>query len=134
MLISLSVIYCGFQARCLRRACRILPSYVSRVSNVSVLKSAEHVKASTLLLRRQLVLFGKILRSPADEPIRAVSLVGNTLLPATSRYVRRVGRPRREWIPSVLTEAYRICGGSSRLDQLAMNPYHWKAHVRRTVS
>ena len=92
---------------------------IIRVSGVQR-KGAQ--EASTLLLHRQLVLFGEILKSLAEEPLRFVSLVGDTLLPATARYVRRVGRPRREWVPSVLTEAYRICGDSSRLQQLVMDP------------
>ena len=87
----------GFQARCLRRACGILPSWLCRVSNNQVLEKAEHTKASILLQRRQLLYLGKILRAPCDSPLKSVSLDGDTLLPATARYIRRIGRPRLEW-------------------------------------
>ena len=65
----------GFQARCLRRALRIPPSWKSRVSNATVLEKAEHVKASVQLRRKQLLYLGKVIRSDTDSPLRAVSFL-----------------------------------------------------------
>lgn len=52
-----------------------------------------HTFASTLLLKRQLQLFGKVLRAPEDRPLREISLIPGSHLLLTDRYVRRRGRP-----------------------------------------
>jgi len=43
---------------------------------------------------------------------------------STSRYVRRVGRPRKEWIPCMVAEATRR---ANDLQDLALDPLRWKA-------
>ena len=50
----------GFHAKCLKRILKIEPSYVSRVSNDFVLKSANQDQLSVLLKKRQNELFQKI--------------------------------------------------------------------------
>merc|ERR1712224_287870 len=50
----------GFQARCLRRIYNIQPSFISRISNVEVLKRAGQVEFTKQLLKQQLKLFQKI--------------------------------------------------------------------------
>ena len=97
----------GFQARCLRNILRIAPAYWSRVSNEAVRQRAGWKPISELIFSRQLVMLGKILQSGHGCPLRKVSFVGDTLRPATDQYVRRVGRPRAEWVPRVLEEARR---------------------------
>ena len=124
----------GFQARCLRRILKIPPPYYSRVSNNTVLQRAGHTRASTLLLRRQLTLLRKILRAPSASPLKFASLIGSTLVPATSRYVRRVGHPRREWIPTVLAEGLRVARSSQRLEQVVQTPGQWKSLITRSVT
>ena len=94
----------GFQNRCVRRIIGVTPAVISRVSNADVLQKARHRQLTLTLRKRRLQLFGKVLRSPEGHPLRVVSLIPRTLEPATNRYVRRVGRPRREWVPEAVRE------------------------------
>jgi hypothetical protein len=117
----------GFQARCLRIILKISPAYYSRISNEVVRQSAGFECASTKLSKRQLLLLGKIMRSPEGEPRRSSSFIPGTILAATERYVRRVGRPQKEWIPTALAEAYKV--GGSDLQTLTSNERMWKRLV-----
>ena len=115
----------GFQNRCLRQLIGVKPSYVSRVSNAEVIARTGHTLATNLLLRRQLQLFGKILRSPAGHPLRDVSFIPGTTFPATSRYVRRRGRPCKEWVPEMIGEAVKMFGSMQATEEAAQNKHHW---------
>ena len=86
--------------------------------------------ASKLLLERQLIFLGKVLRTSSDSVLRKVCFIPDTLQPSTSRYVRRVGRPRKEWMSSVLPEAYRVAGGGHRLQAAVQDELQWKRNVR----
>ena len=119
----------GFQAKCIRKIWGIPPAYYSRVSNAKVLQLAHCSKASELLMRRQLVLFGKVVRAPQDHPLRASSLIGNTWQPATSQYVRKVGRPRKEWITTVSREAFKRFGPMHVVAPMTQNAAGWKQKV-----
>ena len=93
----------GFQARCLRAIIGVKPSYISRVSNKEVLEKCCHKKATELLKIRQLKLLEKIKESREGHPLRVVTFSrGSFLRPATDEYVRRVGRPHKEWLKSLL--------------------------------
>ena len=120
----------GFQCRCLRKILKVPPSFYSRVSNAEVLRRAGHASASSLLLQRQLVLFGRVARGPDDSPCKVVSFIPGTWTPATNRYVRRVGRPRKEWIPTLLAEALRRTGGMVQLEHMIADHRQWKQYVR----
>ena len=125
----------GFHARCLRTILKIRPAFYSRVSNADVLASAERPRASLLLLRRQLIHLGKIIRSSPDEVLRNVSFMRDTMVPATAAYIRKVGRPRLEWIPCVMSEALRITGGSlANLNERVACHDTWKSFVNRSIS
>jgi hypothetical protein len=115
----------GFQSKCLRKIIGIQPSFISRIPNKEVLRRAGHVQASELLLQTQLGLLGKVLRAPATSQLRTSALTPGTLQPATARFVRRVGRPRKEWIPLVIAEAHRRAGHND-LQDLALDPLRWK--------
>ena len=113
----------GFQNRCLRKILGILPSYYSMVTNASVLQRAACKKASSQLEARQLILLGKVIRADVTNPLRSSCLVENTLRPLTSHFIRRVGRPRKEWITTVLPQALLQAGGSDTiLTQLVQVP------------
>ena len=105
----------GFQNRCLRRILGITPSFISRVSNAHVLQRASCVAATQILLQRQLILFGKALRFPYDHRMHSSSFIHGSLQAATSKYVRRVGRPRREWVTEVRNKAFQIVNGHREL-------------------
>ena len=84
-----------------------------------------------MLLDRQLLLLGKVLvlRAPQDSPLHAVSFIPGTTEPATSRYIRRVGRPRKEWVPTMLQEVYRSLG-VAQLPGAAESETAWKCFVK----
>jgi len=123
----------GFQARCLRRILKI-PLLLPSLQENGAAKRAGHTRAFTLLLRRQLTLLRKVLGAPSASPLKSASLIGSTLVPATARYVRRVGRPRLEWIPTVLAEGLRVAGSSQRLEQVVQTPDQWKSLITRSVT
>ena len=107
----------------------IAPAYVSRVSNAEVLRRSQHEAASAQLLKRQLLLLGRVVRAPDHNPMKVASFIPNTLEPATNRYVRRVGRPRLEWVPRMLKEAFLIAGGERAFVQKVQSPVAWRQAV-----
>jgi len=119
----------GFQARCIRQLMGIKPAYYSRVSNKTVLDRAGHVTASSLLAQQQLMMLGRILRAPLGSALRTSALVDHTLRPTTAQYVRRVGRPRLEWIPLMLQEAHARNTSTADLITLASDPEVWRRFV-----
>ena len=88
--------------RCLRKILRIPSSFVSRVSNATVFAQAGVQTFSQQLLRFQLVLLGKVARSPDDDPRRIDTFIPGTVDPQIGRYVRRVGRPRQDWTAELM--------------------------------
>jgi len=122
----------GFQAKCIRQILGIPSSYQSRIPNADVLQRARCQKLSSLVIQRQLHLLGKVLRAPDGSPMRDAAFIPNTLRSATDRYVRRVGRPRKEWIPTVLAEAYRHIGSHDELQTLAADKGKWKEYVQKS--
>ena len=124
----------GFQARCLRVILRIEPSFISRTSNQSVLQLAGATKISLLLLRQQLVFFGKVARSPDDDVLRRLTFCAGSLDLVASRFIRRVGRPRNEWASCLLKLALQITGSMESLEKAVQKPSEWKAVVSRVCA
>ena len=100
----------GFHARCLRRILRIPAAYVSRVPNATVLSKAGVAPFSKLILRRQLLLLGRVACSPVGSPLRESTFIGSSLSPQVGRYVRRVGRPRQDWYSQVYKAGVQMYG------------------------
>ena len=121
----------GFQAKCIRQILGIAPSFFSRVSNVEVLRRVHMRSATELLAQQQLMMLGKVLRAPAGSALHHTSLIPGTLQPATSRYVRRRGRPHKEWITTVLPEAFKRKQSHECLYELASDGSTWKMFVQR---
>ena len=119
----------GFQNRCVRRIIGVKPAFISRVSNVEVLEKAGHRQLTTTLRKRRLQLFGRVLRSPEGHLLRVVSLIPRTLEPATNRYVRRVGRPCREWVPEAIRDCRSIFGSMQNAQVLAIDKQIWNAEL-----
>ena len=120
----------GVQARFLRSILGILPSHLSRVSNQSVRGQAGCIPVSTLLLQRQLIYLGKVLRQDTSSLLRRASFIEGTLQPATSRFIRRIGRPRFEWVSTVLPHALRLAGGLNQLETAVQDKDSWKLTVK----
>ena len=119
----------GFQNRCLRTIIGVAPSFVSRVSNEEVWRRCERPPATRLLRKRQLQLLGKILRSPEGHPLRTCSLIPNSCRPVTDHFVRRRGRPAKEWMKAVMDEATRIFGGFDIAMRTAQGKLSWEAKL-----
>ena len=94
----------GFQAGCLRKMLQIPASYVSRVSNEAVRKTAGQDALSNMVRTAQLKLMGKVLNDDAKRILRDVAFQGSTTLSANAAYVRRIGRPRHNWTEQVFRE------------------------------
>ena len=121
----------GFQSRCLRSIFGIKPAFISRISNAHVLERSGHRAASTLLQERQLILLGRVLRAPEGHPLRSAAIApGTQSRPATDRFVRRVGRPSKEWISDNCTNAIRIFGTMEKAQDAAMCEATWRARVK----
>ena len=119
----------GFQNRCLRKVLGIKTAYVSRVSNAAVLAKAKHQSASAILRKRRFAILGKVLRAPPSHPLRMCCFVPNTLYPLNDFYVRRVGRPSKEWVKQMLTDALTLFGSMECACAHAANKLHWKSVV-----
>ena len=120
----------GFQCNCLRRIVGILPAYYSRISNAIVREKLRCRASTDSLLKAQLVQLGKIMRAAKDCPLFTTSFFGNIWTPAVSRYVRRVGRPRAEWVPQLLNAGIRLTGGLDALATSVAEPQAWKHFLR----
>ena len=121
----------GFQAKCIRQILRVPSSFISRVSNAEVLRRAGVRKATEFLVQQQLMQLGNVLRAAPSTALHYTSLIPGTLQPATSRFIRRRGRPHKEWIPSVLPEAFRRMQPHEQLHELAQDRGAWKLFAHR---
>ena len=124
----------GFQCRCMRQLLKIPPAYISRVFNKTVLQKAGVVSISVKLERRQLLMLGRVLRASHDNPMHVNSFIPGTLRSAADRYVRRVGRPRKEWICTVLENAYRLLQGKVDLMTAVSDEASWRQIVCNAFS
>jgi len=113
----------GFQSKCLRTILGILPAHLSRVSNGAVRSQVAWKSASTLLL--------EVLRLEDASPLRTCCFVAGTLEPRTCHYIRKVGRPRKEWLTDVLPQARRAAGGAHLLQAAVQNKLQWKRCVKQ---
>ena len=88
----------------LRKILGIPHPYISRVSNATVLERAKSVSVSTLLLRQQMIFYGRIARN-TQHP-------GNYLL-TTQIQRRRRGRPLLEWSEEVQKHIVKLGIGAA---------------------
>jgi len=82
---------------------------------------------SCVLTQQQLEQLGRVLRADTAAPLHTAAFTPGTLEPATCHWVRRVGRPRKEWVPTVLEKARRR--KSEDLYALARNEQTWTKRV-----
>ena len=90
--------------------------------------------APEIILQPQMLLFGKALRAASDHPLNQSTFIKGTTEPATNRYVRRVGRPRREWVPGIRSRCYQMIGGDQELSRLVQDPFIWQQTVKHLWS
>jgi len=126
----------GFYARCLRRLLGIPSAFMSRVSNKTVYQRAQTLPLSEQILKRQLILLGKVARSPEHSPLRQDVFIDDGFLPQIGRYIRRVGRPRQNWLTEVWNAGVQRFGSAGRLEDLLQDPSDqaqlcWRREVQR---
>ena len=125
----------ALHARCLRRALGIKCSYISRISNEDVLSQACSLPLSSMLLQRQLLLFGRIARMPDTCPQREVLFEPSSVTIRASEARRARGRPRQQWAQCVSKHAMQAAGSGTSLAALLLhNPVEhdtWPDVVRR---
>ena len=97
----------AFQARCLRRICRIPHSMISHVSNAEVTRISGQEPLSNTMLYRQLSLYGKIANRPNDDSLREASLCNCSCLPKQP-LKRCRGRPRMRWATVMHAHALQL--------------------------
>ena len=118
----------GFQARCLRKIVGIKPSFISRVSNLTVLQKTGQRQLGEELLKQQMLLYGRVSRSCPGDLLRDLTFMPGTLQPATGQYVRRVGRPRNEWAVMLQREAFKM---SSHANTIVHDRRLWQQAIER---
>ena len=94
----------GFQARCLRSILKIPPPHLSFVSNQTVRDTAQTRPVSSLILERQIKLFGKAASAPPQSILHRAVFHPGTQEPRRPLGPRSVGRPRMTWAESVHKE------------------------------
>ena len=105
------------------------PAYISRVSNQKVLATVGEAPLSTMLAKRQLLLYGRIDREPDNSILRKVTFVRGTLQPIADSFVRKIGRPRAEWTREVGKMALNITGSLPALTESVKDVGTWKSLV-----
>ena len=87
----------GFHVSCLRRILRIPPSFISRISNEKVRRTALRPPISASIRSSQLRLFEQDLMCPGKKELKQAKFWRDTTTPSTDAYVGKVGRPRDNW-------------------------------------
>ena len=101
----------GFQARCLRKMLKVPPAFIPRISNERVCRMVDVQSFSKLVRATQLKLLGQVFMDPNKKQLRQVAFQADGLTPATEAFVRKVGRPKHNWVDQ-LTNIMRQAAGS----------------------
>ena len=64
------------------------------------------------------MLLGKVVLSSPDSPLRQDVFVDGSLQSQIGRYIRRVGRPRQDWLSQVWKGGLLRLGGAARMEEL----------------
>ena len=123
----------AFYASCLRKIAKIPSSFISRVSNATVLAKFSARPLSLQLLVRQLDYFGKLCAQSDDELTRCSALEPQATRPITWGMRKSVGRPRLRWTQCVHAQALlTVDGDASLMQTLVSSPGQrsWKKHLR----
>ncbi len=121
----------GFHARALRQIVGIRPSFLSRVSNESILSRFGAIKLSSLLLEQQLLLFGKIARMDGENPIRQLIFKESSLQLMQANFKRRRGRPRASWAVELQRHVSSAVQSESSISESILNEKEWRRMVRQ---
>ena len=85
------------------------------------------------LLKKQLILYGKVARAPDGDVLRVLTFCDGSLRPASDWQFRRVGRPRHEWAKQ-LNEIARKAMGGGRLEDALFDEGSWTTVVNTYIN
>jgi hypothetical protein len=94
-----------------------------------VLSATSQAPIIQSVTKQQLLLFGKVARSPDHSLLRSSTFCPGSLRPATDRYVRRRGRPRLEWASEVQKIARQLTSSADCLEELVTDTKTWRSIV-----
>ena len=120
----------AFQSKCFRKILNIPHSYVSRISNKTVLERSGRQEISNIFTYRQLVLVGKIAALPFTDVRRQCVFSGHTLRPRIVEQPQRRGRPKNSWGSKVYKLATDVVGGADLDEALFSFLKQWKILAR----
>ena len=118
----------SFHVRCLRKIDGICHSMISKILNSFVLEKYGGIPLSSLLLRRQLMFFEKIVRLPSESILRKLVFQGHSYELRTSESCRR-GRPRQEWSNELQKIVDQMLLHDSERREIIKDPQRWKNKV-----
>ena len=104
----------AFHAKCLRRILKVPHSFYNHVSNSQILQAAHTQPLTSILVRRQLKLFGQIALMPKSHDLRSIVFNCNSFTKLIAD-PRRRGRPRNCWLDELHAIAIRVAGSDSEL-------------------
>ena len=106
-------------------------SFISRVSNETVLQKCQAQKLSTVLLHGQLDLLRRIAKPPDEDVIRRFVFKRSTFELVQPAGPRRKVRPRSTWVRQVYNIAVQAAGSATLLQELWQEPSAmWHATVK----
>ena len=105
----------GFQAQCLRKIYRVPHSYISRISNSTVLSMAGQPPLSEQICKQQMIFMGKLARRPGTDPVRLSVFEPDSFDLRAPSGPRKRGRPRQSWGNMVMNNCLRVAGTPARL-------------------
>ena len=110
-------------------------SFISRVSDQTVLQRCRQSKLSHKLHYQQLVLIHKIAILPDDDVTRQIVFKPSCFDLLAPAGPRKRGRPRNCWTNQVYQMALQIAGIQHQMQELWQQPPHvWQQHAKRYCS
>ena len=83
-----------------------------------------------ILFDQQLQLLGKSLRAPVSSPLHSAAFIPGTQRPLVAHYIRRVGRPHKEWVSEMMKIAIAIVGSWARVVSSASSKLSWNSTLQ----
>ena len=128
----------SFYARCLRKIWNVRPAYFSRISNESIYGLSGARPLSDMILGRQLAFMGQVACHQDDCVLRQFVFQHGSISPHPPSGRRKRGRPRLQWLTSVLAFAEKLATEhNERLENVIgidKDPKTWKAFVTANFS
>ena len=131
----------NFQMKMLRKILGVPSTYVNRAwTNQAVLHELsqrygyKHIRLSTKWKHKKITLLGHIIRAESEDPMREVLFETGTFRPRVE-HIRRVGKPRANWLIEPYKDAHTIIDNVTPFDIndiQQIQTLHGKAQRRET--